>query len=131
MKSKLEMKYKDLVELYNSLHDLYNSGKEISVRTNLKINKDIDEVQKNMGPYNKTRDGIIAKYSNGKGSVGENDENWEPCAKDINELGEENVNVEIEKINLSELEKIDLLLPTVHGLMKIIVEDEEGGDGNG
>lgn len=126
----MKYKYSVITALEKSLKELMNAGEKIPIRSCLNINRDIDKVQSALVPYYKTRDKIISDYSNGTGTVNQGDENWDACVKDITELDNEEIEIDLEKVNLTDLDKISLSLSTVRGLTPII-NDEKDGDGNG
>lgn len=91
------------------------------VKVGFKIIKNRISLERDAQPYIEMRDKIISKYSNGKGILREQDENYDICKKEIAEIDEE-ISPKIEKIKLSEIENLNLPIDILSSL-SFMIED--------
>ena len=117
------MKYIELFSMNQSLQKLSTVEKDIPIRTGLKIVKNIQSIQSLLAPVDKMRNEIIMKYSNGANEIKQSDENYAKCASKINELMEEETEIGLEKISLSDLDGISLPISVISAIYPMI-DDE-------
>jgi len=112
----MKIKNEVLVNSVQVLSKLNNA--ELPVKVSYKLAKNIKNIEKELSIYEEEKQKLINKYSEkdeeGKSKVNENGminildvENWN---KDIKELLEIEVEINVEKINIDELAKSDLKL---------------------
>lgn len=110
----MKIKNEVLVNSVQVLRKLNNA--ELPVRVSYKLAKNIKSIEKELNIYEEEKQKLINKYGEkdeeGKSKVNENGminildvENWN---KDIKELLEIEVEINVEKINIDELAKSDL-----------------------
>lgn len=93
-------------ELFIMLRKLngIDSTANFSVKVSYKIIKNRMKIADALRPFEETRDEIITKYSNGKGSITSADPGYADAVKDIDTIGNEPVDVEgIETISIDDL----------------------------
>ena len=98
-------------DVINSIDTLkYLIEQDVKVKTAVKLKHFINEVDNIYSIYEDKRKKLVQKYGEqdeqGKSSV--TDENKEIFMKEIKQVMDEEVNIDLEKINIDELDKIDI-----------------------
>lgn len=131
------MKLYQLIESKDSLKKL-NTAEGLPFKTALYIAKDIKEIDEVLQVYENKRKELINKY-------GEKDENGELVIKDdsvkltdraafineFNALAMEDVDIEIKKISVDDLENVTSLTPSDINNISFLLEEEKEEKTNG
>lgn len=78
-------------------------------------------------PIQETINAVISKYSD-SGKVTTDNPHYDECLKEINELNNEEVDVNIKTVKLSEIETLNMPLSSVEALSFMIEESEEDNE---
>ena len=124
----VEIKTKELVECFEALQEV--SKKEFPARAAFKIARLMREINNEYQLYEKSRNDIVMRYV-------ERDENGDPvrlddervkiqsgkmeeCSKELNELMETTLNINVEKINLDEFGDNAIAAEQLYKMMNFI-----------
>lgn len=105
----MKLKVGDLYDLSLGLNDL--SDKELPIATSLKIEQNHQTVSKELVSTDKVRQKLIEKYKDydlDDGGVQLKKDKIDIYHKELNELMEQDVEIELKEINLTELEEISI-----------------------
>ena len=119
------MKIRDASQYFEALQNLTVTDHEFSVKTGLKIIQNKNKLKSELDSYFELRNEAILKYSDGTGEIDAkvNPKQFQECRQYVQELENEDVVIEFNKIKLSELENIQLPLKTIQALSFMIEED--------
>lgn len=121
------MKVNDLYNLSIGLADL--AEKELNISTSLKIERNQKNVSEELISTDKVRQKIIGKYKDPDAKV-ENgvmikEEHRETYQKEVEELLEQDVDLELEKVKVDDLGNITIKPRTLMLIKEMIKEDAE------
>ncbi|MBT2599079.1 MULTISPECIES: hypothetical protein [unclassified Oceanobacillus] len=116
-----------VTELYNLSDGLKNIlDKELPTSVAFSIQRNFKKVGDELTPSNEVRKNIIEKYKekdNGDGSFNIKKDKVELCKKEVNELMEQEVDIDLKRIKLSDLG--ESIKPRTLGLLEPIIKEEE------
>lgn len=114
-----------LFNMMNVFSQMEMSENKINVPTGIKIFKNQSELAKVIEPYQKMEIQIINQYSNGKGSVSPQDEGYEDCAKEMNELHSTLVEIDFQQINPEDLKDFRLTMKELQEFMPMLESEDK------
>jgi hypothetical protein len=117
------MNYYELTDINELLRNKSLTEQPLPMRTSLKIYKNAEKIANELIPVDKKRNDIIAKYAGGKQSISPEDEHYQECVKEIDELMMLDTTIDFEKIKISELEKVNLSVKEISALYPMLEEE--------
>lgn len=124
----MKYKYIDINHLSVSLRELAANSNQFPFKICLAINQNIDEINRVVPAFDRTHDDVIKKYLNGRTGIDPGDEGYDECQKELNDLYNTEIEIDIKKVKESDIENAKLSLEAARYIKPML---EEGGDGNG
>lgn len=109
---------------FNRLKELYGSDKVMPAAVAYKIVRAAVTMQDALTPFGMVRDQLIKRYSGGRDRINREDDPaaFDACAKELDEIGNKAVQVELPEIGLDELENVNFTLREMESLRLLIKE---------
>ena len=114
------MKYSEAKTVLMLLNKMSVIDVKIPIQTAIKILKNKQLLSDAVLPYNELEDSIFKQYSNGKSELTPADAEWEECNSKTQEVLNSEITVEFTKINLSELDGLNLPMSAVTALYPML-----------
>lgn len=114
-----------IINIVNEINKL--NAISMPVKVAYRINANKRALAEACEPIQETINAVISKYSD-SGKVTTDNPHYDECLKEINELNNEEVDVNIKTVQLSEIETLNMPLSSVEALSFMIEESEEDNE---
>lgn len=121
----MNFKISKIINIVNEINKL--NAISMPVKVAYRINANKRALAEACEPIQETINAVISKYSD-SGKVTTDNPHYDECLKEINELNNEEVNVNIKTVKLSEIETLNMPLSSVEALSFMIEESEEDNE---
>lgn len=121
----MNFKIDKMISIVNEINKL--NAISMPVKVAYRINANKKALTEACEPIQETINAVISKYSD-SGKVTTDNPHYDECLKEINELNNEEVDVNIKTIKLSEIETLNMPLSSVEALSFMIEESEEDNE---
>lgn len=121
----MNFKIDKMISIVNEINKL--NAISMPVKVAYRINANKKALAEVCEPIQETINAVISKYSD-SGKVTTDNPHYDECLKEINELNNEEVYVNIKTIKLSEIETLNMPLSSVEALSFMIEESEEDNE---
>ena len=118
----MNFKISKMINIVNEINKL--NAISMPVKVAYRINANKKALTEACEPIQETINAVISKYSD-SGKVTTDNPHYDECLKEINELNNEEVDVNIKTVKLSEIETLNMPLSSVEALSFMIEESEE------
>jgi hypothetical protein len=118
----MNFKIDKMISIVNEINKL--NAISMPVKVAYRINANKRALTEACEPIQETINAVISKYSD-SGKVTTDNPHYDECLKEINELNNEEVDVNIKTVKLSEIETLNMPLSSVEALSFMIEESEE------
>jgi hypothetical protein len=118
----MKFKVSKTISVVNEINKL--NAISMPVKVAYRINANKRALAEACEPIQETINAVISKYSD-SGKVTTDNPHYDECLKEINELNNEEVDVNIKTVKLSEIETLNMPLSSVEALSFMIEESEE------
>ena len=118
----MNFKIGKMISIVNEINKL--NAISMPVKVAYRINANKRALAEACEPIQETINAVISKYSD-SGKVTTDNPHYDECLKEINELNNEEVDVNIKTVKLSEIETLNMPLSSVEALSFMIEESEE------
>lgn len=118
----MNFKIDKIISIVNEINKL--NAISMPVKVAYRINANKRALTEACEPIQETINAVISKYSD-SGKVTTDNPHYDECLKEINELNNEEVDVNIKTVKLSEIETLNMPLSSVEALSFMIEESEE------
>lgn len=116
------MKNYEILSTVQALNSLDYSKTALPVRVGYTILQNRQKMRQVIEPFEEMRNSIFQKYAKGKPELKQTDEGYAECAKEMNELGNEEQELDLKKIKLSDIENVELPAELISALMCMLEE---------
>lgn len=116
------MKNNELLSAVDALNHLEVSKTTLPIKVGYIILQNRKKMRDAVEPLAELRNGIIKKWSGGGTVIKETDHGYKECLAEINELGQEEQDIDLKKIKLSDIENVELSAELISALMCMIEE---------
>ena len=116
------MKNTEILSIVSTLNQLDYSKTNIPVKVGYTILKNRQKMRQVIEPFEEMRNSIFKKYANGKQTLQPTDEGYEECLQEMNAINNDDVEIDLEKIKLKDLENVELSAELISALMCMIEE---------
>lgn len=120
------MKASEIIKTLKNMNSI-SGDTTMPVKVAYRINANKKALTEACEPIQETINAVISKYSD-SGKVTTDNPHYDECLKEINELNNEEVNVNIKTVKLSEIETLNMPLSSVEALSFMIEESEEDNE---
>ena len=117
------MKASEIIKTLKNMNSI-SGDTTMPVKVAYRINANKKALTEACEPIQETINAVISKYSD-SGKVTTDNPHYDECLKEINELNNEEVDVNIKTVKLSEIETLNMPLSSVEALSFMIEESEE------
>ena len=121
----MNFKISKMINIVNEINKL--NAISMPVKVAYRINANKKALTEACEPIQETINAVISKYSD-SGKVTTDNPHYDECLKEINELNNEEVDVNIKTVKLSEIETLNMPLSSVEALSFMIEESEEDNE---
>lgn len=121
----MNFKIDKMISIVNEINKL--NAISMPVKVAYRINANKRALTEACEPIQETINAVISKYSD-SGKVTTDNPHYDECLKEINELNNEEVDVNIKTVKLSEIETLNMPLSSVEALSFMIEESEEDNE---
>lgn len=121
----MKFKVSKIISIVNEINKL--NAISMPVKVAYRINANKRALAEACEPIQETINAVISKYSD-SGKVTTDNPHYDECLKEINELNNEEVDVNIKTVKLSEIETLNMPLSSVEALSFMIEESEEDNE---
>lgn len=121
----MNFKIGKMISIVNEINKL--NAISMPVKVAYRINANKRALAEACEPIQETINAVISKYSD-SGKVTTDNPHYDECLKEINELNNEEVDVNIKMVKLSEIETLNMPLSSVEALSFMIEESEEDNE---
>jgi hypothetical protein len=121
----MNFKIGKIIGIVNEINKL--NAISMPVKVAYRINANKRALTEACEPIQETINTVISKYSD-SGKVTTDNPHYDECLKEINELNNEEVDVNIKMVKLSEIEALNMPLSSVEALSFMIEESEEDNE---
>lgn len=121
----MNFKIGKIIGIVNEINKL--NAISMPVKVAYRINANKRALAEACEPIQETINAVISKYSD-SGKVTTDNPHYDECLKEINELNNEEVGVNIKTVKLSEIETLNMPLSSVEALSFMIEESEEDNE---
>lgn len=121
----MNFKIDKMISIVNEINKL--NAISMPVKVAYRINANKKALTEACEPIQETINAVISKYSD-SGKVTTDNPHYDECLKEINELNNEEVDVNIKTVKLSEIETLNMPLSSVEALSFMIEESEEDNE---
>ncbi len=121
----MNFKIGKIIGIVNEINKL--NAISMPVKVAYRINANKKALTEAYEPIQETINTVISKYSD-SGKVTTDNPHYDECLKEINELNNEEVDVNIKTVKLSEIETLNMPLSSVEALSFMIEESEEDNE---
>ncbi|WP_277047345.1 hypothetical protein [Solobacterium moorei] len=121
----MKFKVSKIISIVNEINKL--NAISMPVKVAYRINANKRALAEACEPIQETINAVISKYSD-SGKVTTDNPHYDECLKEINELNNEEVDVNIKMVKLSEIETLNMPLSSVEALSFMIEESEEDNE---
>lgn len=121
----MNFKIDKIISVVNEINKL--NAISMPVKVAYRINANKRALAEACEPIQETINAVISKYSD-SGKVTTDNPHYDECLKEINELNNEEVDVNIKTVKLSEIETLNMPLSSVEALSFMIEESEEDNE---
>lgn len=121
----MNFKIGKIISIVNEINKL--NAMSMPVKVAYRINANKKALAEACEPIQETINAVISKYSD-SGKVTTDNPHYDECLKEINELNNEEVDVNIKTVKLSEIETLNMPLSSVEALSFMIEESEEDNE---
>jgi hypothetical protein len=121
----MNFKIGKMISIVNEINKL--NAISMPVKVAYRINANKRALAEACEPIQETINAVISKYSD-SGKVTTDNPHYDECLKEINELNNEEVDVNIKTVKLSEIETLNMPLSSVEALSFMIEESEEDNE---
>ena len=121
----MNFKIDKMISIVNEINKL--NAISMPVKVAYRINANKRALAEACEPIQETINAVISKYSD-SGKVTTDNPHYDECLKEINELNNEEVDVNIKTVKLSEIETLNMPLSSVEALSFMIEESEEDNE---
>lgn len=121
----MNFKIGKMISIVNEINKL--NAISMPVKVAYRINANKKAIAEACEPIQETINAVISKYSD-SGKVTTDNPYYDECLKEINELNNEEVDVNIKMVKLSEIETLNMPLSSVEALSFMIEESEEDNE---
>ena len=121
----MNFKIGKIIGIVNEINKL--NAISMPVKVAYRINANKKALTEACEPIQETINAVISKYSD-NGKVTTDNPHYDECLKEINELNNEEVDVNIKTVKLSEIETLNMPLSSVEALSFMIEEIEEDNE---
>lgn len=121
----MNFKIDKIISIVNEINKL--NAISMPVKVAYRINANKRALAEACEPIQETINAVISKYSD-NGKVTTDNPHYDECLKEINELNNEEVDVNIKTVKLSEIETLNMPLSSVEALSFMIEESEEDNE---
>lgn len=118
----MKFKVSKIISIVNEINKL--NAISMPVKVAYRINANKRALTEACEPIQETINAVISKYSD-TGKVTTDNPHYDECLKEINELNNEEVDVNIKTVKLSEIETLNMPLSSVEALSFMMEESEE------
>ncbi len=118
----MNFKISKMINIVNEINKL--NAISMPVKVAYRINANKRALTEACEPIQETINAVISKYSD-SGKVTTDNPHYDECLKEINELNNEEIEVNIKTVKLSEIETLNMPLSSVEALSFMIEESEE------
>lgn len=116
------MKNSEILSIVSVLNTLDFSKVNMPVKVGYTILKNRQKMRQVIEPFEEMRNSIFKKYANGKQALQPTDEGYAECLNEMSALNDEETELELEKIKLSDIENVELSAELISALMCMIEE---------
>lgn len=116
------MKNFEILNAVQSLNSFEMSKTTLPVRVGYTILQNRQKMRQVIEPFEEMRNSIFQKYAKGKPELKQTDEGYAECAKEMDELGNEEQELDLKKIKLSDIENVELPAKLISALMCMLEE---------
>lgn len=116
------MKNYEILNTVTALNAFEMSKTTLPVRVGYAILQNRQKMRQVIEPFEEARNQIIKKYSDGRMELSPSDEGYAECLAEMNELGQEEQDIDLKKIKLSDIENVELSAELISALMCMIEE---------
>ena len=116
------MKNTEILSIVSTLNQLDYSKANMPVKVGYTILKNRQKMRQMIEPFEEIRNGIFKKYANGKQALQPIDDGYNECLNEMGALNDEETELELEKIKLSDIENLELSGEMINALMCMIEE---------
>lgn len=116
------MKNTEILSIVNTLNLLDYSKTNMPVKVGYTILKNRQKMRQVIEPFEEMRNSIFKKYANGKQALQPTDDGYAECLQEMSAINNDNVELELEKIKLSDIENLELSAELISALMCMIEE---------
>lgn len=120
------MKASEIIKTLKNMNSI-SGDTTMPVKVAYRINANKKALTEACEPIQETINAVISKYSD-SGKVTTDNPHYDECLKEINELNNEEVDVNIKTVQLSEIETLNMPLSSVEALSFMIEESEEDNE---
>ena len=116
----------EMERCFKKLQVLYQSDKEMPATVAYSIVRTLNAMQDVLAPFGMVRDQLVRRYSGGKDTLSRDDnpEAYESCIKELDEIGNKMVNVELPEIELKDLTGVNFT-PKEMACLQIIIKQQK------
>lgn len=116
------MKNSEILNVVTALNTLDFSKVNMPVKVGYTILKNRQKMRQAIEPFEEMRNSIFKKYANGKEALQPTDEGYAECLREMNAISNDDVELELEKVKLKDLENVELSAELISALMCMIEE---------
>lgn len=109
---------------FKKLQALYQSDKPMPATVAYSIVRALNAMQEVLAPFEMVRDQLIRRYSNGGTALNreENPDAFDSCIKELDEIGNKRVQIEVPDIKLADLHDVNFTLSEMEALNLLITQ---------
>ena len=116
------MKNTEILSIVSTLNQMDYSKTNMPVKVGFTIMKNRQKMRQVIEPFEEMRNSIFKKYANGKQALQPTDEGYAECLNEMSALNDEETELELEKVKLSDIENVELSAELISALMCMIEE---------
>ena len=116
------MKNSEILSIVSVLNTLDFSKVNMPVKVGYTILKNRQKMRQVIEPFEEMRNSIFKKYANGKQALQPTDEGYAECLNEMSALNDEETELELEKIKLTDIENLEISGELINALMCMIEE---------
>lgn len=116
------MKNSEILNIVSVLNTLDFSKVNMPVKIGYIILKNRQKMRQVIEPFEEMKNSIFKKYANGKQALQPTDDGYAECLQEMNAINNDDVELELEKIKLKDIENIELSAELISALMCMIEE---------
>lgn len=116
------MKNSEILNIVSVLSTLDFSKINMPVKVGYTILKNRQKMRQVIEPFEEMRNSIFKKYANGKQALQPTDDGYAECLQELNSINNDDVEIDLEKIKLKDIENVELSVELISALMCMLEE---------